>query len=281
MDVVSVLKDGNIEDMVERAVNLVLAGGLEDIIDKGDRVLIKPNLCCPKSSNSGATTNLRVVLKLVDLVQLAGGIPVVGESPIVGYNTEEVFYRTKYELLLKEKGIDIIDFNADTPIDTSIKGALALKDCKIAKTVLNCDKFISVPILKTHDACSVTLGLKNLKGCMPLGEKYKSHSVGVHKAIVDLNKLIKPDFAVIDGIVGMEGMGPTAGDPVRMSLIIAGEKLASVDTVASTIMGFDANEIKHIQYAAQNGFGTTDLQKIEILGAPIAQVTRKFKKAIW
>lgn len=281
MDVVSVLKDGNIEDMVESAVNLALAGGLEDIIDKGDRVLIKPNLAAPKQSNTGATTNPRVVLKLIDLVKSAGGIPFVGESPIVGYNTEEVFYRTKYKLLMKGQDVEIIDFNEDTPIDVSIKGALALKEVRIAKSALNCDKFISVPVLKTHDACTVTLSLKNLKGCMFQNEKYKSHHVGVHKAIVDLNTLIKPDFAVIDGIVGMEGLGPTAGDPVRMNMIIAGKNLASVDTVASTIMGFDVNQIKHIQYATQKGFGTTDLQKVDVLGESIQKVSRKFKEATW
>jgi len=275
-----VLKDGNIEDMVERAVNL--AGGLEGIIDKGDHVLIKPNLAAPKQSNTGATTNPRVVIKLIDLVKSAGGVPFVGESPIVGYDTEEVFYRTKYRLLLKGQGIDIVDFNADMPVKVSIKGALAFKEeVKIAKSALECDKFISVPVMKTHDACTVTLSLKNLKGCMYQNEKYKSHRVGVHKAIVDLNTLIKPDFAVIDGIVGMEGLGPTAGDPVRMNMIIAGKDLASVDTVASTIMGFDADKIKHIKYAVQNGFGTTDLQKIEVLGEPIQKVLRKFKEATW
>lgn len=281
MDVVSVLKDGTIEDMVERAVNLA-GGGLEGIIDKGDHVLIKPNLAAPKQSNTGATTNPRIVLKLIDLVKSAGGIPLVGESPIVGYDTEEVFYRTKYRLLMKGKGVDIIDFNADTPTEVSIKGALALKEeVRIAKSALECDKFISVPVMKTHDACTVTLSLKNLKGCMYRNEKYKSHRVGVHEAIVDLNSLIKPDLAVVDGIVAMEGLGPTAGDPVRMNMIIAGKKLASVDTITSTIMGFDATKIKHIQYAAQKGFGTTDLQKIEVLGEPIQKVFRKFKEATW
>jgi uncharacterized protein (DUF362 family) len=182
---------------------------------------------------------------------------------------------------MKGKGVDIIDFNADTPIEVSIKGALALKEVKLAKSALDCDKFISVPVMKTHDACTVTLSLKNLKGCMYQNEKYKSHSLGVHKAIVDLNTLIKPDFAVIDAIVGMEGMGPTAGDPVRMNMIIAGKELASVDTVASNIMGFNATKIKHIQYASQKGFGTTDLQQIEVLGEPIQKISRKFQEATW
>jgi len=276
------LRDGKIEDMVETAIKLALAGGLEDIIDKGDRVLIKPNLAAPKQSNTGATTNPRVVSKLIDLVKRVGGIPFVGESPIVGYDTEEVFYRTKYKLLMKGQGVEIIDFNADTPIEVSIKGALAFKEkIRIAKSALECDKFISVPVMKTHDACTVTLSLKNLKGCMYQNEKYQSHRVGVHEAIVDLNTLIKPDFAVIDGIVGMEGLGPTAGDPVRMNMIIAGKDLASLDTVASTIMGFDANKIKHIQYATQRGFGTTDLQKIEVVGEPIQKVLRKFKEPTW
>jgi uncharacterized protein (DUF362 family) len=281
LDVVSVLKDGNIEEMVERAVKLVLAGGFEEIIDKGDRVLIKPNLAAPKQSNTGATTNPRVVIRLIELVKNVGGIPIVGESPIVGYDTEEVFYRTKYKLLMKGQGVDIVDYNADKPIEVSIKGASALKEVKLAKTTLDCDKFISVPVMKTHDACTVTLSLKNLKGCMYQNEKYKSHSVGVHKAIVDLNSFIKPDFAVVDAITAMEGMGPTAGDPVRMNMIIAGKELASVDTVASTIMGFDATKIKHIQYAAEKGFGTTNLQQIEVSGEPIQKVVRKFKEATW
>jgi ferredoxin len=119
--------------------------------------------------------------------------------------------------------------------------------------------------------------MKNLKGFIPGKQKHLAHLVGLDSAIVDLNKLIKADLIVVDGIVGMEGMmGPTWGSPVEVGLIIAGDNVVATDAVCCKLMGINPKEVKHLTLASKFGLGPIDLNKIELFGEPIDRVSRKF-----
>jgi hypothetical protein len=114
---------------------------------------------------------------------------------------------------------------------------------------------------------------------LPDNIKKKYHLVyGVAQGMVDLLTLVKPGLAIIDGTIGQEGLGPMQGDPVELGIIIAGKDLVAVDTVACTIMGFDPEEIPLIVAAADAGLGTSDLNNIEVVGTPMAEVKRRFKR---
>jgi len=279
---VSIAKNSDPGCAVRVALNLL--GGISQIIRKNDKVLIKPNNIIQEYV-PGTVTSKEVIAELALLVMQAGGRPVIGENNLAydsSSKNENSCARRYYSELSKaglKREVPFLDLEKDEMIDVEIPGARVFKKTKIARTVLEVDKLIDVPVMKTHDQTQVTLGIKNLKGVIPQLEKRRSHSLGVEQAIVDLCMFIKPALVVIDATTAAEGMGPTGGTPVRMDLIIAGTNALAADIVGAAIMGFDKDEIRFLRYAAESGLGPKTLDEIEILGCPLESVRRKFVTA--
>jgi uncharacterized protein (DUF362 family) len=94
--------------------------------------------------------------------------------------------------------------------------------------------------------------------------------------LVSLARKTRPHIAVVDGFVGMHREGPRHGSPIRLGTIIAGTDAVAVDAVAASVMGFDPRDIGYLLYAHTAGLGVVDLDRIEIVGDPIASVRRRF-----
>ena len=277
---VAIEKNTNAMDAVRQAIQLI--GGMDNFISSGQTVMIKPN-CLIQTYTPGTVTSREVVAVLALLVTEAGGKAVVGENNLVydpsAENFEVSCARHYYDALAElglEKSVPLLDLMADEMIDVEIAGARVFKNTKIAKSVLEADKIIDAAVMKTHDQTSVTLGIKNLKGVIPLKEKRRSHGLGVEQAIVDLSMFIKPALVVIDGITAAQGMGPIGGDPVQMDLIIAGANTLAADMIGAAVMGFDISKIKFIKYAIESGLGPKSLDEIDVLGWPIDSVRKQF-----
>ncbi|MBC8229984.1 DUF362 domain-containing protein, partial [bacterium] len=226
--------DNSVEVAVEEAVNLV--GGLSAMVSPGDTVLIKPNCIREEPSYMGTTTNIQVIKAAVRLVKEAGAIPIVGEASGNQYDTEAVFKNLGLREALGD--VKVLDLDKEEIVNVNIKGAKALKRVGIAKAVLEADFIIGLPLLKTHMTTMITIGMKNMMGVLPQREKWNMHLSGLHQALVDLNRIVKPDLVIVDGVTGMEGLGPTIGTPVQMELILAGKDVVAVDSVGSAVMGF-------------------------------------------
>jgi uncharacterized protein (DUF362 family) len=147
----------------------------------------------------------------------------------------------------KIKGVELIDLNKFGKEDCyriKPKNSLTGETFYIPKVYMDADVVISAAKLKTYNLVGVTLSLKNAFGVPPaglygsIGGKVKLHDLGVEKSIVDLNKIRKPDFAVIDGIIGGKGAGPADDTPVNSNIIIAGKDLVATDTVGLNFMCF-------------------------------------------
>jgi uncharacterized protein (DUF362 family)/ferredoxin len=273
--VVSIVRmDESIEAAVEEAVDLI--GGLSSMVSAGDIVLIKPNFIREEPSFMGTTTNIGVIKATVKLVKEAGALPIVGEASGNQYDTEAVYENLGLREALED--VKILDLDKDEIVNVKIEGAKALKEVGVAKTVLEADFIIGLPLLKTHMTTNTTIGMKNMMGILPQREKWKMHMSGLHQALVDLNRLAKPNLVIVDGIVGMEGLGPTIGKPVQMNLILAGNDVVAVDTVGSAVMGFALEEVEHLVLAGRDGLGINNLDDIEIRGEKIEDVARPFKK---
>ena len=134
---------------------------------------------------------------------------------------------------------------------------------------------ISVAKLKTHLNTTLTLGMKNMFGFLPDKVKAKYHMKDISNVMVDINTVLKPAFTVIDGFVGMEGLGPVDRTPVQMDLIIAGTDPVATDATAVRIMGFNPHEIKHIRKAYEKGLGHGDAQ---VVGEKLEIVKRMLKR---
>jgi hypothetical protein len=148
---------------------------------------------------------------------------------------------------------------------------------KIARTALDSDVIISIPVLKTHLRTLVTLSLKNSKGVLPGAEKRKTHALGLDKAIADLNSVVKPGYVVVDALAGMQGLWAYPQDRIEPGLILAGREPCAVDTVGTHLMGFNASQVMHLQYFAARQKQKADLQHIEVVGESLDERVMNFK----
>jgi uncharacterized protein (DUF362 family) len=262
------------------------AGGLENIVSKGDTVIIKPNLSSSRGNLTyPGNTDYRVVAEVVRQVREAGaGRIIVAEgagtgtplsNPTIGlirYNTIE--------------GVEFLDLNTVRREDcyyVSSPNKVTREPIYMPKIYVDADVVISVPKLKTNYAVGPSLGLKNGFGAPPKplvndGSRWKLglHNRGIPNSIVEINLLRKPDFVVIDGIVAGEGNGPTNNDPVDARIVFAGTDILAVDTIASYFMGFNPQNIPHLRLAAENGLGEYRMERIQVAGADIHEIRMDF-----
>jgi uncharacterized protein (DUF362 family) len=157
--------------------------------------------------------------------------------------------------------------------------ASRLKELYFPNVVLRADFVVSMPKLKTHHWAGVTLSLKNMFGIVPGAcygwPKNVLHWAGIDRAILDINAAVRPDFAIVDGIVGMEGNGPIQGTLKPAGVLILGDDPVAVDSTCARVMGLLPEKVKHIARASAL-LGHIDPQKIRQLGESIASVRNPF-----
>ncbi len=268
---VSIVKTDNPAD-VKGAVDLL--GGIERFVKSGDRVVVKPNICAGKPSDTGAVTDPEIVAEICRMVDGCGAYPLVCESPIYPFSSSRVFRRAGYADFEDKYGYPLVDIDSSSSRTVRIPNGIAVKHLVISEDVLKCDVLINVPVLKTHLQTTVSLGLKNLKGVVVGKQKHLIHLAGLNEGIVDLNTVVKSHLTVIDGIVGMEGGGgPTNGRAVRMNVIIASDNVVEADATGVRVMGGDPEKVEHIRLAARRGLGS--INGFEIFGEEAKAVSRK------
>ena len=267
-------------DLEDEVGKLLQLAGAENLIAPGDTVLLKPNIHSIQSYTTGGTTNPHLVAAVVRWVYERGAREViVGDSPFYGCSEpERCFTDTGMGEAVEEAGARWVTFGEHgfrifRNASRSLPAEIGISDF-----VFNCDKMINMAAMKTHFNCLVTLGMKNLKGCLRNEDKAAFHNTGINRAIVALNKLVKSDLTIVDGTVGMEGMGPASGTPVNCRLLMAGKNVVAVDSVASSLMGIDPEEVMTIKLGHQAGLGEMDIEKIEVVGERPDEVRMKWKR---
>jgi uncharacterized protein (DUF362 family) len=278
---ISRVENEDIEAAVRKAVSL--AGGLEQIIHHDSRVLVKPNMLQPSPSGHGLVTDARITEAVTKMVlELSPRSIIIGDGAGAGYDfpghsTEEAFEESGTLDVARKLGVELRNLNRDAFEEVTIEGAHVMDKVRIAKTALESDVIISLAVLKSHIRTKVTLSLKNMKGVMPGAEKRKSHRLGLDLAIVDLNSVVRPNYAVIDATVGMEGLWQYPQDRKELGLVIAGRDPLSADIVGATLMGVDPHQVMHLKYLAQDEGRTVDCEQIEIRGEALEQHQQHFK----
>jgi uncharacterized protein (DUF362 family) len=256
-----------------------LIGGLESLVSRGDKILIKPNLISAYNYKTGAVTNPHVVKVLCQLAREAGATRlVIADGSAVGSKTKEAFAKSGISRIAEEEGAELIDLKTTRTTHVGIPNGIVFRRIGIPDVVMEADVIINVPVMKTHDVFPATLGLKNMKGVIQEKDKKRFHKWGLAQSIVDLNKLVLPQLTVIDGTVAMEGLGPSHGTPVNFGTIVSSFDTLAADTVAATIMGIDPMEIEYLQLAAEQGLGCADLSHIEVVGLSLEKAQRPFHR---
>lgn len=275
---VSIVKcDGYSNDKAYESIkaSLDLIGGMESFVSKDERILLKPNLLTAKSADRAVTTHPTIVHAVVRLVREAGAVPIVGDSPGIG-SAVKVAEACGIMDVVKELDVEFVELGTPVLID-AVKGS-AFKHFEVAKEALDVDGIINLPKLKTHGQMYMTMGVKNIFGCVPGKKKLQWHlTAGVDaphfaRMILDLYKTIAPRLNIIDAILSMEGNGPGSGDPRQTNFIAASNDAIALDTILAKVVGADIAQIPVLNEAAKDNLASTDLEEIKLFGEEVAAV---------
>lgn len=268
---VAILKGKQPSKMIQKALGLIRAN---ELIKPDDKVLIKPNYVVAEHPSTGITTDSRVVECLIAFARSLGVEDIVVGEGGAG-DTERAFDVVGIRDVTRSLKVGLVNLNKDSRIQVRVPQALALHQIGIAETALKSTRIINVPTLKVHHIALVTLCMKNLMGLIIPKMIMHSH---INEKIVDLASLFKDKVKIniVDGLVGSE-VDEVNGSPVKMNLIIAGQDMVAVDTVATAVMGIDPNKVKYLTLAQETGLGVSNLEEIEVLGENIEEIERKFR----
>lgn len=251
-------------------------------------VLLKPNAGRVAAAGSGIVTNAEVVAAAADCFREKGAARVlIGESPILGVKALDAFEAMGLGRVAKTTGATLVDLDAKRPVVVRVARGRAVRRIKVCADVLNADLVVSIPVMKTHMHTRVTLSIKNMKGALWRREKVRFHQLretrrdrGSGKmldvAISDLATVLLPDVALIDGTVGLEGMGPSAGTPKRTDLVVASRDALAADAVAARLMGIRPSSVPHLRLAAARGVGVIDLRQVPVDPSDYARYISRF-----
>ncbi|OEG70701.1 hypothetical protein ATZ36_17150 [Candidatus Endomicrobiellum trichonymphae] len=235
---------GKVYNAVREAVRLLDC--MSAFINQSEKILVKPNLLSPKDPSKAVTTHPEIVRAVIKLVKEAGAIPVVGDSPGGAIrNIKNLWETTQMERICREENVELINFEASGSKEFDINDK-NIKKVNFSNAVLDCDGIINLPKLKTHALMSFSAGVKNLYGLVPGLMKVEYHKyASKNKDFADLLTNIylffkdKIRFTLIDGILSMEGNGPSAGEVRKTDLIAASRDTAVLDAYLLNELGYD------------------------------------------
>ncbi len=239
----------------------------------GKRVLLKPNAGRLGKPNEGLTTHPEVVGAAIDAFLKVGAEVAIGESPITGVKTMEAFESTGIAAQARRRNCPLIDMDKRPCVEIDVPDGRVIRKLKLCPEVLEFDYIISIPVMKMHMHTDVTLSVKNMKGCLWRRSKVQLHMLPpiagsqekpLNVAIADMASVLKPHLAIIDGTVGMEGLGPSAGEPKPLDCVVVSADGFAADAVACRLMGTCAEDVPHLRFGAERGFGVIDIEKMEI-----------------
>jgi len=278
---VSLVKFDSSLDSLRKAIEL--CQGFEKL-SRDDRVLIKPNNCFRHRIMPpyGMVTTSWIVDGVVRLLLEYGCKDIsIGEGAIIGIfdelepYTKRGFMGTGIEKIAKKYGIKLVDFNTGAFNELDLGGMKV----QVSRAALDADFLINIPVLKTHFQTKVSLGFKNLKGCLSKDSKKRFHiSRRLDSLICLLNEAIKSDLVIIDGIYMLErGPETLAGVAHRKDLLIASPDVFECDVVGTTILGIDPAQIDYLREFAQGHGRSFDISTIQIKGEDIESLKEKLE----
>jgi uncharacterized protein (DUF362 family) len=274
--------------MIRRAANyeqelstLIYESLVEFALPVKDKViLLKPNLVGLDPLGVMNTHPAVIAATRESFLRLGASQVLIGDGPAMDRDTEAILESVRLREFVGPLARIFVDLNIDeverVPLATK---ASRLKELYMPKTVLGVDLVVSMPKLKTHHWAGVTLSLKNMFGTIP-GSCYGwpkniLHWAGIDNAILDINAAVKPDFAIVDGIIGMEGNGPIQGTSKACGVLIFGDDPVAVDATCCRVMELLPERIKYLA-AAGTMLGHINADKIQQVGENIGAVRSKF-----
>ncbi len=249
-----------------------------------DKVLIKPNLVAWddrfRIAPFGVYTTTRLMEDLIICLKDLGCHQIaIGEGSVQlkkDMGTMQAFAGLGYTTLAKRYGVTLVDFNESKTDKFTFHGDMQLA---IAKEALEQDFFINFPVLKTHGQTKISLGLKNLKGCLKLASKKLCHntSLDLEYCFSFIADFIKPTLTIVDGIYALERGALHFGNAYRKDVIIAATDALAADLIAAKTIGYSGEDIAHFGHYAKRHGKSLAIEDYEIVGENLADHIKPLK----
>ncbi len=266
-----------IQEMLEESIGLL--GGIGKYVKEGDTVVIKGNFFSP--APPPVTIDRRLVRALFRILKTAKpkSITLV-EAVSVGTKlgrlrtTEWIVEEIGIMDVVREEGVEFLALEDAQRVWVDAPGGRCLQHIYYPKIMLDADVVIDLPCMKTHCQTYVTLGIKNYQGILTDEQKYHSHREDLSQKLVDIFRVRLPDLTIVDGLLAMEGDGSDeSGIPVQLNTIVASPDVVAADAVSCACMGMkDVLDVTTTRLAQFYDLGNADLDKIDVVGAPIESV---------
>src|SRR6266404_3866513 len=266
----------SLKDIINRGVHLLKL----DV--KGKRIVLKLNLV--EFDPAGViNTHPAVIEATIDSFRSLGAREVVvAEGPGHRRDSEYLLTASGIYDVIKEHRVRYVDLNTDDVRLTELRSDFTnLRQLYFPEALFNADLLVSMPKLKTHHWAGVTLSLKNMFGVVP-GSVYgwpknALHWAGINGSIVDINSSLPiPRFAIVDGIVGMEGNGPLQGQAKQSGVLILGHDLVAVDATAARLMKIEPRKIEYLETAGRF-LGNISHERIELVGEQLERFQQDYR----
>lgn len=244
-------------------------GGITAIVKPGDRVLLKPNLLTGARPGKECTTRPELVYAVAQMVIDAGGKPFLGDSPAFG-SAKGVAVANGYLPIIEKLNLPVIDFHGQRYQTEGEFNHLLL-----SKEAMEADVVINLPKVKSHAQLTLTLGVKNLFGCVPGKMKAWWHMESgkdrdrFGQMLVETAKAIAPNLTILDGIIAHQGNGPSGGEPRQLGILGAASDVFALDRAIVSILGVEPHAVPTI--AAQQRLGLVG--ELESIDFPLLQPT--------
>jgi len=246
----------------------------ESGVHKQKKIFIKPNISHPDFI-PGVITDPTLLYELVGLLRNNAEEVLVGESNGYNYSCKVAFEKTGLKKAVNKAGGVVVNLSEDKVVKIKFQNnSNKPKELFLPKIVVEADAIIDLPLMKTHEFTMFSGAIKNLFGCVPSNRRIYLHPF-LNEVFYKLFSFLNPMLTIMDARVGLEGNGPTKGDPVDMNLILSSNSALATDIIASEIMGLKLEQIKHLNYIAKKK--KIIRKKIITQGLEVEKVTRKFK----
>jgi len=250
-------------------------GGIGKYVKPGDKVLLKPNAGFAVPPGTGKVTDPNLVRAVSEIVLSVGASEVwIAESSIIGTDTSKAFEVIGYDIFGGMEKVRLIDLKKEKALSIDVPGASCMKRLFVFERVFMADVIINLPKMKTIASSVMSMGMKNLKGLIRDDSKKECHYGNLHEAVVDINRIVKPDLTIIDGLIGC-----SLFEPIEHGILLAGEDIVALDTVGALCAGIDPKTVKYLCIAEKAGLGTMDQGNIQVIGERPEAVMKEYRKA--
>jgi uncharacterized protein (DUF362 family) len=242
---------------------LMEACGWRDWIAPGSHVAVKPNLCTERPDQiHTANTSAEVLRGVCSILRERTDRITIVESDGARYPAEVAFRNNGVYEIAQDLGARVVNLSKDDLVEVDDP---RMKGFGLAKTWLEAEAFITLPVMKTHATTVFTGAIKNQWGCVPRYDRILLHKY-LHELVGDLNKLRPVTLALMDGIVGMQGRGPINGYPINLNVLLASRDPVALDATGMRLIGLNPHESTHIVHCARIGIGQVESECIAVDG---------------